>query len=274
MDALELDVALTADGVVVVTHDPALNPDITRGPAGGWLTAPGPSIRALPRAALQSYDVGRIRPGTAYARAFPAQAGFDGARIPTLAEALAIDCTVRFDIEIKTFPHDPTATASPAEIADAVAAALDAAGAARRAVVQSFDWRGLRHLRATRPDLSLAWLTRAAAEGETRLWWDGPDRSDFAGSTARAVAAEGGPIWAPEHRSLTAASVAEAQTLGLRVVAWTVNRQNDLLRLMRLGVDGLISDRPDIARRVMAGAGLPLPPARIAQRVSPPLTPS
>jgi len=82
IDSFELDVAVTADGVPVVSHDPALNPDLVRGPDGDWLAAPGPLIRSLRLAELAAYDVGRIRPGSAYASQFPDQTAYDGARIP------------------------------------------------------------------------------------------------------------------------------------------------------------------------------------------------
>src|SRR5258707_8142973 len=86
--AFELDVAMTADGVVVVSHDPALNPDITRDASGDWLSERGPTIRSLTYAALRCYDVGRIRPGSRTGFLFPEQAPCDGSRIPTLAAVL------------------------------------------------------------------------------------------------------------------------------------------------------------------------------------------
>src|SRR5689334_14736222 len=60
---LELDVAITRDGVLVISHDPYLNPDIVRGPDGQWLEKRGPTISSLTFAELQRYDVGRIKPG-------------------------------------------------------------------------------------------------------------------------------------------------------------------------------------------------------------------
>ncbi len=165
---------------------------------------------------------------------------------------LRIDPRVRFNIELKSFPLQPGLTADGATMAAAVLPVADAAGACARITVQSFDWRGPRHLRRTRPDIRLAWLTRAAILPQARVWWDGPDPSDYGGSVPRAVAAEGGPIWAPEHVDLTEAGLAEAHGLGLRVIPWTVNRSDDMARLIAWGVDGLITDRPDIARAVMA----------------------
>jgi glycerophosphoryl diester phosphodiesterase len=252
VDTIELDVAMTADDVVAVTHDPALNPDITRTSDGAWLARRGPAIRSLRAADLVRYDVGRIRPGSAYAAAFPDQAPRDGARIPELGAVLRIDPRVKFNIELKTFPLQPELTVDGATMAAAVLAVADAAGAGARITVQSFDWRGPRHLRRTRPDIRLAWLTRAAILPQARIWWDGPDPSDYGGSVPRAVAAEGGPIWAPEHVDLTEAGLAEAHGLGLLVIPWTVNRPDDMRRLIAWGVDGLITDRPDIARAVMA----------------------
>jgi glycerophosphoryl diester phosphodiesterase len=252
VDTLELDVAMTMDDVVVVSHDPLLNQDITRTPDGAWLTRHGPPIRSLLAADLARYDVGRIRPGSAYAAAFPDQVPRDGARIPLLQDVLRIDPDVRFNIELKTFPLQPGLTVDGATMATAVLAVADVTGTTGRITVQSFDWRGPRHLHCTRPDIRLAWLTRAAILPQARAWWDGPDPSDDSGSVPRAVAGKGGPIWAPDHVDLTELNLAEAHGLGLLVIPWTVNRPDDMRRLIDWGVDGLITDRPDIARAVMA----------------------
>jgi glycerophosphoryl diester phosphodiesterase len=252
VDALELDVAMTADDVVVVSHDPALNPAITRTSDGIWLAGRVMPIRSLRAAELARYDVGRIRPGSAYAAEFPDQVPHDGARIPRLEDALRIDPHVKFDIELKTFPVRSELGVDGATMADAVVAVAEATGTVRRVTLQSFDWRGLRHVRRTRHDIRLAWLTRAAILPQARVWWDGPDPSDYGGSVPRAVAGEGGPVWAPEYRDLTEASLSEAHDLGLLVVPWTVNRPDDIRRLIGWGVDGLITDRPDLVRDAIA----------------------
>ena len=267
VDSFELDVAVTADGVPVLSHDPALDPDLVRGPDGAWLTERGPLIRTLRLAELAAYDVGRIRPGSAYVAQFPEQASCDGARIPMLAEvlgagALAGDPPVRFNLEMKTFPAHPDWTVGPTAMAEAVIAVAEQAGAIGRVTVESFDWRGPRQVRRLRPGLPLAWLTSPQTVAEAALWWDGPTPADYGGSVPRAVAAEGGPIWAPHHADLTAGLIEQAHALGLAVLAWTVNDTEDIRRLLRAGIDGLITDRPDIARTVLAAAGFPLPAAR------------
>lgn len=248
--SIELDVAVTRDGVPVVVHDPALNPDITRGPDGAWLTEAGPAVVTLSRAELTRYDVGRLRPGSALARDHPDQMARDGARIPTMGEvfALAVGSGAVVDVELKTMPDRPALTVAPGVMADAVLAArgdfpLD------RLVVRSFDWRGLRHMRAVRPELKLAWLT---------------GRNDGLGTwPARVAAASAGALgvvtWAPAHAGLTESDIAAAHFLGLRVVPWTVNTPEAIGRLIAWGVDGVCTDRPDIARGVMRAAGLALP---------------
>jgi glycerophosphoryl diester phosphodiesterase len=141
-------------------------------------------------------------------------------------------------------------------MADAVLAVLDAAGAAARARVISFDWRGLRYLRRIRPALSLGYLTDAETVSAARLWWDGPSPADFGGSVPRAVAAEAGEAWGPDYATLKRSEVEEAAALGLLVNPWTVNAPEDMARLIDWGVGALTTDYPDRARRVLAEKGL------------------
>src|SRR5262249_7827545 len=98
---LEFDLAITRDGILVVSHDSRLKPDHTRGPDGEFLDAEGPAIRSLTLAEVKRYDVGRLKPGTAYAAAFPEQRGMDGARIPTLMEVFELTpCPVQYRNQI------------------------------------------------------------------------------------------------------------------------------------------------------------------------------
>ena len=247
VDGIELDVGLTRDGVPVVCHDPALNPDLVRGPEGSWIPHPMP-LRDLTWAELQRYDVGRAR-GSA-ALHFPKQARWDGVRIPRLEDALrAIPLPVV--VELKTLADHPHAAAPPEQMAEAVLAAIDAADAGARVMIESFDWRGPRHIRRLRPELKLAWLTRPETVRSARLWWDGPHPDDYGGSVARAVAAEGGIAWAPAHGDLTPDKVVEAHELGLLVLPWTINRPRRMLELAGWGIDALVTDQPDIGRNVL-----------------------
>jgi glycerophosphoryl diester phosphodiesterase len=246
--AFELDAGMTADDVIVVSHDPALNPEITRDASGAWLSRRGPTIRSMTYAALRGYDVGRIRPWSRTSFQFPEQTPLDGARIPMLADVLAALPGARFTIEVKTDPTHPDRTAPAHVLADATLAVIDQAGAAARVIVEAFDWRVQRHIRRTRPDIRLAWLTRAETVRNAAVWWDRPASGQSVPAT---VAAEGGGVWAPDHTGLTEPLIQEAHALGLFVLPWTVNRQEDMRRLIGWGVDGMISDRPDHALKLL-----------------------
>jgi glycerophosphoryl diester phosphodiesterase len=248
--SLELDVAITSDGVAMVIHDPELNPDIVRTPDGAWLPTRGPAICTLTAAELARYDVGRLRPGSALAALYPQQTPSDGARIPTLAAvlALAAPAGVVVDVELKTIPDRPEVSVAPAVMAEAVMAVLAAGPADTRMAIRSFDWRGLRHLRAHHPAMPLVYLTSPSTVAASALWWDG---TACTGSVPAAIAAEARgaawqAVWAPQHDSLTRTDLAEAHALGLGVVPWTVNAPEDMARLIDWGVDGLCTDRPDL----------------------------
>lgn len=173
--AFELDVCMTADGVVVVHHDPALNPDIARDASGAWLARAGPSICSLTAAELARYDVGRLRPGSSASLWFPDQRPHDGARVPTLLSVLTALPGAAFIIEVKTDPADSWRTAPPAALADAVLAVVDRAAAAGRVVVESFDRAVPRRVRRVRPEIAVAWLTRPDASRERAPWRGGLD---------------------------------------------------------------------------------------------------
>ena len=77
----------------------------------------------------------------------------------------------------------------------------------------------------------------------------------------RTIKAAGGTIWSPYFGDVTPALVAEAHELKLTVVVWTVNKPEDMARLIDMGVDGIISDRPDLLRQAAADKGMTLPAA-------------
>ena len=270
---LELDVGLTRDGVLVISHDPRLNPDITRGPDGRFLDGPGPLIHHSTLAELQRYELGRLKPGGRYAAQFPDQVAVDGTRLPTLAALFALvqrsgDSAVRFDIETKLSPLAPDDTASPEVMARALIGEIRRAGLAERCTIQSFDWRTLQVVQREAPEIPTAYLTAqqrwldnlAATPDGASPWTAGFLLREHA-TVPRLVKAAGGGIWSAHFNDLSADKVQQAQGLGLQVLAWTVNEPADIARLLDMGVDGLISDRPDRVRAEMARRGMALPPA-------------
>lgn len=271
---LELDIAITADGVPVISHDSALNPDITRDAQGQWLQGRGPLIKSLTLAQLQTYDVGRINPASRYAREYADQQARDGQHIPTLAalfkmvkEMGAKD--IHFDMETKIDPTQPDATLPPETFVKTMLAVIREAGMTQRVMVQSFDWRTLELLHQLEPALRTMYLT-IAIEGHAYYntlkdgtWNAGHLLKDHGGSVPRMVKASAGQtagvIWAPYDKNLSAALVKEAQALGLQVIPWTVNQKPLMEQFIDWGVNGIITDYPDRLREVMMHKGLPVP---------------
>jgi glycerophosphoryl diester phosphodiesterase len=269
---LELDLAMTRDDVLVVSHDRRLNPDHTRGPDGQFLAAEGPAIRALTLAEVQRYDVGRLKPGSSYAASFPAQRPAD-ARIPALAELFDLVRRsgadhVRFNIETKITPASGAEAPDPHTFAAALAAAVREAGLTARVSIQSFDWRTLAAMRRIAPEIARVCLTAETLNFDTirrgeagpSPWLGGLDIDDFAGSVPRLVAAADCQTWSPHYRNARPDEIAAARALGLKVIPWTVNERADMERLIAQGVDGIITDYPDRLRAVMAVRDMPLPP--------------
>ena len=268
---LEMDLGVSRDGVVVVAHDPEINPDLTRGPEGEWLAAPGPALHTLDLAEIRRFDVGRIRPGSRYAGRYPEQRPADGARIPTLADVIELTRSagndeVRFNVETKISPLEPDLTPAPEAFAQAVIEVLRTEGVAERSTIQSFDWRTLRAANAIAPEMTTVCLTAEQrwldnlqrGRPGASAWTAGLDADDFA-TVPDLIAAAGCGVWSPYYGDLDEAALARAHALGLEVVVWTVNEPPEMRRLIELGVDGIISDFPDRLRTVASEMEIVLP---------------
>lgn len=256
VDALEMDLGLSADDEVVVVHDRHLPPHLCRDMAGRWIGRGDIAVRSLTLAELQSHDIGRIDPRSDYAKKFPQQTPCDGARIPTLAEvaALATAGEVRFNLEIKFSPTDATATAAPDFFARRVVDEVRRLGLARRTMIQCFYWPILRVVREAAAEIQTGYLSGRAGGEDLRRWTE-MDPAQFDHRPAAMARHCAGDAWLPDHRGLSRGAVQHAHALGLRVLPWTVNEVCDMQRLVRWRVDGIISDYPDRLRRVAEDLG-------------------
>ncbi|MDM0002989.1 glycerophosphodiester phosphodiesterase [Variovorax sp. J22P240] len=263
---LEMDVAITSDGVAVISHDAALNPALTRDAQGQWIKASGPLIKTLTLEQVQSYDVGRLNPGHAYAKSFTQQQPRDGERIPTLASVLkrvkdlgATD--VQFDIETKVFPNKPNDTVAPEDFVRIMLGVIREAGVVDRVMIQSFDWRTLQMFQAAEPRIRTMYLTiqnRNNNNVADPAWTAGRMQRDYP-TVGHMVKAAGGAIWAPNFNDIDAQAVTTAQAQGVQVMPWTVNEPADMGRMLDWKVDGIITDYPNRLREVMRERDVSLP---------------
>ncbi|HXJ01566.1 MAG TPA: glycerophosphodiester phosphodiesterase family protein [Micropepsaceae bacterium] len=232
-DGAELDVQLTRDGRLVVFHDFRLNPDLCRDASGQWLHGKHlPLIRDLTFAELQSFDVGRPKPGTLYAHMHRKIMVRDGERMPALADVIAGVRAVKKDfrlfIELKTSVDEPTLSAPVEAVAEAVVAELKNLAFGEFAVLVGFDWKGLIHAKTLDPAL--------------RCWFS-TSRNSPAG--AEDIKARGGDGWFCAANHASAEAVRAARACGLSFGAWTVNTRRAMRALITANVDAICTDRPD-----------------------------
>ena len=184
---------------------------------------------------LQRYDVGRLKPGHRYSANYPDQVPLDGARVPRLSDLFDLvkksgNHTVRFAIETKLNPRQPEATLAPEPFARAVVDEIRKAGMAQRSQILSFDWRTLQVVQRIAPEIPTVYLSAqqnwldniGAGTPESSPWTAGVQYREH-GSVPRMVKAAGGRFWSVYHGDIDAAKVKEAQSLGLKVLVWTVN---------------------------------------------------
>jgi glycerophosphoryl diester phosphodiesterase len=219
VDVLELDMAVTKDNVVVVSHDPEMNPKFCRGPEGAERV-----IRKMTWAELKKWDCGAVANPD-----YPKQKAVPGTRVPTLAEVfeLAEKKKVEFNIETKIFEARPELTPSPDEFVRLVASVVKKYGLEKRVMLQSFDFRTLRAAAKMAPKMRRSALIPRVAR-------------DYV-EAARAAEAS---IISPEYQTVTPEKVAAAHKAGLQVVPWTANTAADWDRLIAAQVDAIISDDP------------------------------
>ena len=217
-DVLEMDVAVTKDNVLVISHDPHINPEICTGPH------PGVAIHELTLAELRQYDCGALQNPH-----FPRQQPVPGTRIPTLDEVLdlAPRGTFQFNIETKSFPDHPELTPPPEVFSKMMLEEIRKHKLESRVIVQSFDFRTLVAMKQLAPEIRLAAL------------WEGAARP-FVDIAREAQAG----IISPLFTLVTPEQVKPAHAAGIEVVPWTANRPEDWQKLIDAGVDAIISDDP------------------------------
>jgi glycerophosphoryl diester phosphodiesterase len=218
VDVLELDMAVTKDGIVVVSHDPTLQPPVCNGPR------PKANIHDLTLAEIREWDCGNVQNP-----AFPMQQTVPGTRMPTLDEVfnLAPKGTFQFNIETKIFPDRPELAPPPDEFVHLVLAEIRKYHLESRVYLQSFDFRTLHEMKKIAPEIRLVAL------------YSGPAKNFV--DIAKEAGAE---IVSPEFHLVTPEQVRAAHEAGLKVVPWTADTPADWDRLIAAGVDSIITDDP------------------------------
>ncbi len=231
VDVLELDVSVTKDNVLVVSHDPVLETPVCSGPENKVL------IRTLTLAEIRRWDCGKLKNPQ-----FAKQVPVPGTRMPTLDEvfALAPRGNFEFNVETKISPKRPELAPPPEEFARLVFDQIRKHKLEKRVILQSFDFRTLIAMRKLAPEVRLSALTSN-------------DPRDFAAITAEAANAE---IISPHFHLVTPEKVAAAHKAGIQVVPWTADDPAEWERLIAAKVDAIITDDPVALLAYLKAKGL------------------
>jgi glycerophosphoryl diester phosphodiesterase len=227
VDVLELDLRVTRDNVLVVSHDGVLKPPVCSGPQ------PESDIRDLTLEQVKQWDCGSQRNP-----AFPRQELTPGERIPTLEEVLSLAPRGKFRFNIET-KMNKTGPPAPEHFARLLADAIRKRGLESRVIVQSFDFRTLREMKKLLPA-----VPRAALYGGTPR--------DFVEIAREADAG----IISPNYALVTRPQVEASHRAGLQAVAWTANEEKVWSDLVAAGVDGIITDDPAALIAYLKARGL------------------
>lgn len=229
---IEMDMHVTKDNVIVITHDPYLNPNLCVD-GNGQRIPDHLLVRSLTLAELQKYDCGsKVNPN------FPEQITFARTSIPTLDSVFEMVAksarpnsrTVQFNIETKSDPAHPSYTPPPEEFVKLFLRSVIKFRMLERVTLQSFDYRTLKVARELEPSLKLSLLVE--------------DKPKEPGALVKLAKEYAVNTVSPNFRWLTIGDVDELHKLNLKVVPWTVNQPADWQRMLTIGVDGMITDHP------------------------------
>jgi glycerophosphoryl diester phosphodiesterase len=245
-DVLELDLAVTKDNVLVVSHSPYLTQQVSDDPhmaaalanervCAGPALPPGTLIRSLTLAELKQYDC-----GSKTLPAFPHQMAVPHTAIPTFEEVLnlAPQGSFEFNVETKIFPNHPEITPSPEVFVKMIDDAVKQHHLESRVILQSFDFRTLHAMRALDPKIRLSALF-GQSKYDVMMGIPAADKG-----FAHMAKISGADILSPDESLVTPAEVAAAHAAGLQVAPYTVNNEEGWKKMADAHVDAIITDDP------------------------------
>lgn len=237
-NVIEVDVYITKDGEVLIAHDPYINPNFSLLPGG----------REVPKDSAQQYiwhqmnyaEIRKIDVGMKYYAAFPKQQKIP-AYMPLMGELIdSVEAYAQqhqmpgviYNIEIKSNPkYDGKYQPVPAVLVKKVMDVVQTKNIGKRFYIQSFDIRQLQETRKQYPHVTIGFLTDAkntSVEAQLQQIGFVPD------------------IYSPHYKLVTPEIVAACKKHGMKLVPWTVNTAEEIQTLKSLGVNGIITDYPDL----------------------------
>ena len=236
---LEMDVVITKDKKVILSHEPFFNHEITTKPDGSFVTEAEErslNIFQMDYETVKKYDVG-LKPHPR----FPKQEKRSAVK-PLLSDVFdavkSYMMTARrpypyFNIETKCLPEtDGTYHPAPAEFVELLMQVINEKQLTEQVIIQSFDVRTLQYLHKNYPSI------------KTALLIEGTDKQNFAEQLNKLGFSP--DVYSPEYTIVNAGLIKACHDKGIKIVPWTVNDKTEIEKLTASGVDGIITDYPDL----------------------------
>ena len=248
--AYETDILISKDFIPVITHNFRLDPSYTKDINDNWIEDENIKIIDLTYDQISQFDVGTLNKLSRYGRKFINQKSLENQKIPKLSDLLKLTSdniveNLLINLEIKSTPVEKSLTPEPNEMVKIIIDEVSRSNLEDRIIYSSFDWRVLREIKERDPKIPRAYLT-SSVKGKI---YDKSPWLDFTPlhngvELPELIKALGGSAWHPNYKDVNKEIVQISHDKGLPVNVWTVNKENDMLRMIDYGVDGIMTDYP------------------------------
>lgn len=256
INAYETDILISKDLVPVITHDFRLDPSLTKDKEGNWIKDENIKIFDLTYDEISNFDVGSLNKLTRYGRRFVNQRSLENQKIPKLSELLELSSknvlqNLLINLEIKSTPDEKNLTPDPKDLVQIVLNEINNSNLKDKIIISSFDWRILREVKKQSPEIPRAYLTFQQEKGMkikktiySKSPWIDHIPLTIVYDLPKIIKELGGSAWHPYYKDINKKAVKDAHDNNLPVNVWTVNDEDDMLKMIEYGVDGIMTDYP------------------------------
>ena len=254
--AVEFDVVISKDKIPVLYHYFNLMPYLVKDESGNWLKNSELKVFDKSYEELSKYNIGGLDPESKHGKRFKEQKLLKNAKIPKLSELLELasrkeNKDVFLNLEVKSTPFKMGLTPTPSDTVSLILKNIDMHKLEDRIIISSFDWRILYELKKQNPRILRGFITLQQDLSTTKKniyenspWMAKNYSLDQLFLIPNIIKSLEGHVWSAFYRDVTKQNVELAHKHGLATCVWTVNREQDIIRMIEYGVDGIITDYP------------------------------
>jgi len=251
VDTIELDVGISKDLILVVNHDTYLNPERTM--KDGSFISEKIYIKDLTLEQIKTYSVGRIQNRFSFFK----QKQLNEEPIPTLQEVIDLvisfnkssEKKIKMNIETKIDALEPHQTYESHIFVNLLLEIIEKNNIEEVVSIQSFYWKPIMDIKKQAPQ-----IRTVALLSKTRLkdleWFNGIDPEDYS-SFAEFIKASNADCLSMNYMDISEQQIFDVQSLGIKVIPYTINDEATMRRFISLGVNGIITDYPDVLMTVL-----------------------